>query len=110
MTYGAGLVERIRALAHDGVDAAIDAVGTDEAVDASVDLIADRSRIVTIAAFKRGLELGLKVIGMAAGADPGTEIRAAARLELIRQAEAGKLRVRVAAPTRFVRRPPPTGN
>jgi NADPH:quinone reductase len=44
------------------------------------------------------LALSLKVIGMAPGADPGTEIRAAARLELVRQAEeAGKLHVRVAA-------------
>ena len=32
-TYGEGLVDRVRALAPDGVDAAIDCVGTDEAVD-----------------------------------------------------------------------------
>jgi len=95
-TYGDGLVERIRALAPDGVDAAIDTVGTDEAVDASVTLVADRNRIATIAAFQRGFELGLKVLGAAPGADPGTEIRAAARLELAHQAEAGKLKVRVA--------------
>jgi len=96
VTYGDGLVERIRALAPDGIDAAIDAVGTSEAIDASVALVADRNRIVTIAAFQRGLELGIRVIGMFPGADPGTEIRAAARLELTRQAEEGKLRVRVA--------------
>jgi len=96
VTYGDGLVERIRALAPAGVDAAIDAVGTSEAVDTSVALVPDRSRIVTIAAFQRGLELGIKVIGMFPGADPGTEIRAAGRLELARQAEAGNLLVRVA--------------
>jgi len=96
VTYRDGLVERIRALAPDGIDAAIDAVGTSEAIDASVALVADRNRIVTIAAFQRGLELGIRVIGMFPGADPGTEIRAAARLELTRQAEEGKLRVRVA--------------
>jgi NADPH:quinone reductase-like Zn-dependent oxidoreductase len=94
--YGDGLVERIRALAPDGVGAAVDTVGSDEAVDASVALVADRDRIVTIAAFRRGIELGIKVIGGAPGADPGTEIRAAARLELVRQAEAGQLRGRVA--------------
>jgi len=96
VTYGDGLVERIRALAPDGIDAAIDTVGTTEALDVSVALVADRNRIVTIAASQRGFELGIKVIGMYPGADPGTEIRAAARLELVRQAEAGKLRVRVA--------------
>ena len=94
--YGDGLVERIRALVPGGVDAAIDAVGSDEAVDASIALVTDRKRIVTIAAFQRGLELGLKIIGAGPGGDPGTEIRAAARLELVRLAEAGKLQVRVA--------------
>lgn len=97
VTYGDGLVERIRALAPGGIDAAIDAVGSDEAVDASVELVADRDRIATIAAFQRGFELGLKVLGGAPGADPGIEIRTAARLELVRQAEVGQLQVLVAA-------------
>ncbi len=96
VTYGDGLVDRVRALAPDGVDAAIDAVGSDEAIDASVALVADRNRIATIAAFQRGFELGLKVLGGAPGADPGVEVRSAARLELVRLAEAGKLQVRVA--------------
>ncbi len=95
--YGAGLLGRIDAIAPGGVDAAIDTVGTGEAIDTSVALVADRARIVTIAAAQRGLSLGLKVIGGAPGADPGTEIRAAARLELIRLAAAGELRVLVAA-------------
>ncbi|MDQ6613951.1 MAG: NADP-dependent oxidoreductase [Actinomycetota bacterium] len=96
VTYGDGLVERIRALADGGVDAAIDTVGTDEAVDTSVALVADRSRIATIAAFQRGSQLGLKVLGGGPGADPGTQIRDAARLTLAQLAEAGKLQVRVA--------------
>ena len=70
-----------------------DTVGTDEAIDVSLELVADRSRIVTIAAFARGLELGIKVIGGAPGADPGTEIRQAARLELVQLARARHLRV-----------------
>jgi NADPH:quinone reductase-like Zn-dependent oxidoreductase len=97
VTYGEGLVERIRAVAPNGVDAAIDTVGADEAIDASVELVSDRNRIATIAAFQRGSELGLKVLGGGPGADPGTELRNAARLELVSQAEAGKLRVLVAA-------------
>jgi NADPH2:quinone reductase len=97
VAYGAGLLERIRAIAPDGTDAAIDTVGTDEALDVSIALVADRDRIVTIAAFQRGLDMGVKVIGAAPGADPGTEIRAAARLELAQLAEAGNLAVLVAA-------------
>ena len=69
-----------RAAAPEGVDVAIHTVcGTDEAVDASVALVPDRNRIVTIAAFSRGVELGIKVIGSGPGGDPGTEIREAAR-------------------------------
>jgi NADPH:quinone reductase-like Zn-dependent oxidoreductase len=97
VAYGAGLLERIRDAAPDGVDAAIDAVGTDEALDTSLALVGERDRIVTLVAAKRGLDLGLKVLGGAPGADPGTEIRAAARLELVQLAEAGELRVLVAA-------------
>ena len=96
VAYGDGLLDRIRALAPDGVDAAIDTVGTDEAVDVSVALVADRDRIATLAAFRRGFELGLRVLGRAPGADPGTEVRNAARLELVRRAEAGTLSVLVA--------------
>ena len=96
VVYGDGLLDRIRALAPDGVDAAIDTVGTDEALDVSVALVADRSRIATIAGFQRGFTLGINVLGGAPGADPGTAIRSAARVELVRRAEAGELRVVVA--------------
>jgi NADPH2:quinone reductase len=96
VTYGAGLLERIRAVAPDGVDAAIDAVGSDEAVDTSVALVGDRDRIVTLVAAQRGFALGVRVLGGAPGADPGTEVRAAARLELVQLAETGDLRVLVA--------------
>jgi NADPH:quinone reductase-like Zn-dependent oxidoreductase len=97
LVYGDGLEERIRGLATDGVNAAIDTVGTDEAVDVSFALVADRDRIVTIAASQRGAEAGIRILGGAPGADPGTAIRDAARLELVRQAAAGTLRVLVAA-------------
>ncbi len=97
VTYGAGLQERIRDLAPDGIDAAVDLVGGDEALDTSLALVADRDRIVTALASRRAFDSGIKVIGGAPGADPGTGIRAAARLELARLAEDGKLRVIVAA-------------
>jgi NADPH2:quinone reductase len=93
--YGAGLLDRIRALAPEGVDAAIDGVGTGEALDVSVALVADRARIATIAGAQRGFELGIKVLGGAPGADAGVEIRSAARLELVRRVAAGTLRVEI---------------
>jgi NADPH:quinone reductase len=95
--YGAGLEERVRALASRGADAAVDCVGGDEALDTSLALVADRGRVVTLIARPRAFDAGIKVIGGAPGADPGTEIRAAARLELARLASEGKLRVVVAA-------------
>jgi NADPH:quinone reductase len=93
VAYGPGLAERVRAAAPGGVDAAIDLVGTDEAVDVSLELVADRARIATIVAFARGFQAGIKVLGGAPGADPGTQIRDAARLELARLAHDRALRV-----------------
>lgn len=93
VAYGAGLASRVRAVAPGGVDAAIDLIGTDEAVDVSLDLVADRGRIATIAAFGRAGEAGIKALGGGPGADPGTEIRMAARPELAGLARDGALRV-----------------
>lgn len=47
VAYGDGLVARVRAVAPGGVDAALDAVGG-EAIPASLELVADRNRIVTL--------------------------------------------------------------
>jgi NADPH:quinone reductase len=87
VAYGDGLAGRVAAVAPGGVDAALDLVGTDEAVDVSVMLVADRARIATIAAFERGREAGINVLGNGPGADPGTKLRNAARLELARLAQ-----------------------
>jgi NADPH:quinone reductase len=97
VTYGPGLEERIRTLAPEGVDAAVDAIGGDEALDTSLAVVAERDRIVTLLASRRAFDSGVKVIGGSPGADPGTQIRAEARLKLARLAEDGKLRVVVAA-------------
>jgi NADPH:quinone reductase-like Zn-dependent oxidoreductase len=95
VTYGAGLADRVREVAPGGVDAAIDTVGTDEAVDTSFGLVDARERIVSIAAFGRAGS-GITLIGGGPGADPGTEIRDAARLQLTHRVDAGTLRVVVA--------------
>jgi NADPH:quinone reductase len=93
VAYGPGLADQVRAAAPGGVDAALDLVGTDEAMDTSLALVADRARIATIAGFARGQREGVKVLGGAPGADPGTEIREAARLDLAQLVQEKKLRV-----------------
>jgi NADPH:quinone reductase-like Zn-dependent oxidoreductase len=95
VTYGPGLAGRVRAAAPGGIDVALDLAGTDEAMDTSLDLVADRSRIATIVNFGRASEEGAQALGGGPGADPGTEIRSAARLELARLAHDKELRVDV---------------
>ncbi|WP_026923030.1 NADP-dependent oxidoreductase [Glycomyces arizonensis] len=46
--YGDGLLERVRRLAPDGIDAALDAIGGEE-IDLSIEAGADPSRVVSIA-------------------------------------------------------------
>jgi NADPH:quinone reductase len=96
VAYGDGLDGRVRAAAPGGVDVALDLVGTDEALDVSLDLVADRARVATIVVTPRAREAGIKLLGGAPGADPGTEIRHAARLDLAKLAGDGALRVFVA--------------
>jgi NADPH:quinone reductase-like Zn-dependent oxidoreductase len=98
VAYGPGLTERVQAVAPDGVQAAIDAVGTDEAIEASLDLVPDRSRIATVVALSRGNQAGIHTLGGAPGAtDAGTEIRDQAWADLISLATEGSLAVPIAA-------------
>lgn len=46
--YGPGLADRVRAIAPEGVDVVLDAAGTDEAIEASLELVADPQQIGTI--------------------------------------------------------------
>lgn len=97
VSYGSGLLERVRQAAPDGIDAAIDTVGTDEAIDVSLALVHEPRLIVSAAAFGRSLD-GITLIGFSPGveADPGHEIRDTARLRLTALANDGKLTVKVA--------------
>ena len=92
--YGPGLADRVRAVAPDGVVAALDSVGTDEAVDVSLELVPDRSRVVTIAAPGRARAGAFRAIG---GIMPESAVfRDAARAGLIDLAGRGELVVPVA--------------
>lgn len=95
VAYGAGLADRVREAAPSGIDAAIDLVGTDEAVDVSLELVDDHARIASIAAFGRA-DTGIQLLGNGPGGDPGTDIRDASRLRLTKAVENGTLRVLVA--------------
>ena len=89
--YGPGLEDRLRGVLPGGADAALDTVGSDEALDASVALVRDRNRVVTVAGFARAAELGIRLLGNGPGADPGAELRSNARLPMLQLAGDGLL-------------------
>jgi NAD(P)-dependent dehydrogenase (short-subunit alcohol dehydrogenase family) len=89
VAYGDGVLERIEAAAPGGVDAALDLAGTVEAIDVSLALVNDRTRIVSIVRSQAAVDHGITLLGAGPGADPGTDIRDAARLELVRQVATG---------------------
>jgi NADPH:quinone reductase-like Zn-dependent oxidoreductase len=94
VAYGDGLEDRVRAAAPDGVDVALDAVGTEEATEVSLALVADRARIVTIAAAGRAGAAGFRHLG---GQHPeSAAFRAEARAGLIAMAASGELVVPIA--------------
>ncbi len=95
VTYGDGLLERVRDAAPGGIDAALDCVGTDEAVDVSLALVPVPRLAVSIAAFDRAGD-GITTVGGGPGADPGVEIKDSARLRLTALVADGKLEVVVA--------------
>jgi NADPH2:quinone reductase len=104
VAHGPGLAGRVREVlgrTSDGppatVTAAIDTVGTDEALDVSAELVADRGRIATIAGFQHGAALGIRLLGNAPGADAGAGVRAASRATLTALAAEHRLVVTVAA-------------
>ncbi|MGO8948490.1 MAG: NADP-dependent oxidoreductase [Ktedonobacterales bacterium] len=94
VAYGAGLVDRVRQAAPNGVVAALDTSGTDEAIDVSLALVADRHRIVSIAAFGRAQKDGFQLISGAAPASAA--FRDSARAHLIGLAAEGKIVVPIA--------------
>ena len=62
VTYGDGLIERVRAIAPDGVEAALDAVGG-VANDVSVAVAKDIARVGTIVDYAAVRRLGVRMLG-----------------------------------------------
>ncbi|PSS44890.1 NADP-dependent oxidoreductase [Arthrobacter woluwensis] len=95
VAYGTGLRDRVeeavRSLRRSGIDAALDAAGTDEAVEVSLSLVSDRQRIVTVAAPRQAEDHGFRAL---AGTKPeSAAFRDAAREDLVTLAGRGLLRV-----------------
>jgi NADPH:quinone reductase-like Zn-dependent oxidoreductase len=94
VVYGDRLADRLRAATPDGFAAALDTVGTDEAIDISLEFVADRQRIVTIANAARAQRDGIQAIG---GMMPASAaFRDRSRAGLIAMAADGRLVVPVA--------------
>ncbi len=72
VAYGAGLAVRVGMAAPGGVDVALDLIGTDEALDVSLDLVADRARVATLVVTPRARKgQASKLLGAALGRGPG---------------------------------------
>jgi enoyl reductase len=87
VTYGEGLAARVRELAGGEVTAALDASGTIEALEASLQLVADRNRIGTIAYQPAAEQLGVRRLS--------TERSREQLLDLTNLYTAGRLRVSI---------------
>jgi NADPH2:quinone reductase len=97
--YGPGLLNRIRAAAPEGIAAALDTAGSDEAGDVSLALVADRSRVVTIAAAPRAKADGYVFVG---ASNPASgPFRARARSRILKLARDGDLVVPMAETFKF---------
>jgi NADPH:quinone reductase len=101
--YGPGLLDRVRAAAPDGIAAALDTVGGDEAGDVSLALVADRNRVVTIVDARRARADGYLFVG---SSNPASgPFRARARSQILKLAQDGDLVVPMAQTFQFADAP-----
>jgi NADPH:quinone reductase-like Zn-dependent oxidoreductase len=89
-TYGDGLAERVRGLAPDGVDAALDAAGGG-ALPALVELTGDPERVVTIADYAGAQQTGATMSG-----GPGAQRAVHALRDIAPLIESGRFSLPVA--------------
>jgi NADPH2:quinone reductase len=92
--YGDGLLEQVRKLSPGGVDAVLDTVGNDEAVEVSIAVVKDLKRYVTITAADKAKTKGFLFVG-GSNSESGP-FRASKRSDLIKLAAEGKLVVPMA--------------
>ena len=92
---GEGLVARVRSEAPGRIVAAVDTVGSDEAIDASLELVEARWRIATIANAARARRDGFQALGGESGHEAAIRVRDNARYPIAALAQAGALDVHV---------------
>lgn len=100
VAYGPGLLDRLRAAAPQGYDVALDAAGTDEAIEACLALVADRDRIATIVRMTDAADLGIRTWSGAMPETMGPEevrLRAEGVAEAARLAAEGRFQVEVSS-------------
>lgn len=100
VAYGPGLLDRLRAAAPQGYDVALDAAGTDEAIEACLELVADRDRIATIVRMTDAADLGIRTWSGAMPETMGPEevrLRAEGVAEAARLAAEGRFQVEVSS-------------
>jgi NADPH:quinone reductase-like Zn-dependent oxidoreductase len=96
LDFRAGLKENVQRLAPEGVDVVLDAVGAAPVLDLSLEVVKDKGRIATLIPSPAATERGIKQLGYGENADPGDDIRNAARLQLTQAFEEGWLQIVVA--------------
>jgi NADPH:quinone reductase len=101
--YGPGLLGRVRAAAPEGIAAALDTVGSEEAGDVSLALVDDRNRVVTIVAAPRAGADGYVFVG--ASNPRSGPFRAQARTRVLELAQDGNLVVPMAQTFSFADAP-----
>ncbi|MFT4258564.1 quinone oxidoreductase family protein [Microbacterium sp.] len=82
VAYGDGLLERVRQAAPSPVTVALDGIGTDEAIEVSTALVADRERIATIVRGPDAAALGIRAFS-GGSPEPLTEQELAWRAEAV---------------------------
>ena len=98
VAYGPGLVDRLREAAPDGYDVALDGAGTDEAIEASLELVPDRDRVATIVRMADAADLGIRTWSGAIPSTMGPEevrLRAEGVAEAARLAAEGRFEVEI---------------
>ncbi|MET0888480.1 MAG: NADP-dependent oxidoreductase [Mycetocola sp.] len=63
VAYGEGLADRLRDVAPSGISVAIDAAGTDEAIEASLAVVPNRSHIATLVRGADASRFGIRAFG-----------------------------------------------
>jgi NADPH2:quinone reductase len=98
VAYGPGLIDRLREASPRGYDVALDGAGTDEAIEASLELVSDHARVATIVRMADAADLGIRTWSSAIPSTMGPEelrLRAEGVAEAARLAAEGTFRIEI---------------